>query len=425
MVDNVQSTPSVSNPATMTDAERKAEYERFVREKGVERIASNVTSATFKPMVERTIEPMSFEAITADMQKFRVRVIVMTYAQVADYVGFAHELYIEETPTVGKPFVPLEQKWQRKLDSKRVNDAIEYLKTENHYFPAIVCVPTTEDSCVFEDGKVVIKATGILTLDGQHRVDALHKALKDNPDIADECVCIQILELMKIDDRRQVFADINRTPRKVARSLNLVFDNVDRVARLAKQIIHQPVTTVSDGKEYTNYPLKGLFDMERATPLPKSQQLMSLTNLYDLLKPLMAVVDDNKEPVLSDEQLFQTVDAIVDHMPDIDRLRKGNDSFGMLKKEYIYSATLWKALGQALAAKLQAKNEAGESRYPASEFAGYSGNWVNSITNAGNWKLTAKIWADPNRRVVTDGKKIGTQKGDIANAVAILRDQMN
>lgn len=437
--------------ATLSDKEIIANYlkEHSVEHPSASASATGTVPADFQPVTgqEKPVAPMDFVAIHSDMERFDVRTIVMTYRQVADYVGFAHELYTPEVDAAtGKKVVPLEQKWQRKLDSKRVREAMEYLLTENHYFPAIVCVPATAESCVFSNGSVTIHKDGILALDGQHRVAAIQDAVKDliarNPKIADECVTIQILYILDQKTRRQVFADINRTPRKVPRALNLVFDNVDRVARISKEIIDYVEYTNADGSlsdtptEYAKHPLQQLFDMERPTPTAKSVACMSLTNLYDMLGPIAKLTEvvkdeegnDQNAYVLSDVQLRQTVQAIVYNYPDVDKLVQGRTTFGEMKKEFITtSATIHKALGKLLAERLNAKNEAGERKYQPDEFPNVVAGWVDKVKRDGNWRLSSKIWRDPNREVVlaTKGNRVGTQKGDIDNAVSVLRDQMN
>lgn len=417
-----------------TEAERQAKLQAFIKTGAVERIAPNVTSASFKPLVEEVVEPKDFVSLHCNMKRFKVYTIVMSYRDVSKHIGFAHELYQqEENEVTGKQYVPMSQQWQRKLDDKRVKEAEMYLKTENHFFPSLVCVPSSVEGCVFHNGTVRIAKAGLLALDGQHRTAAIHDAMKDFPEeVQDEMVTITIIDIMNIETRRQVFADINRTPRKVAKALNLAFDNVDRAARLAKDaIIGYTVTVDETGAEnvngtFKNQPLRKLFDDEaRPNPLAKSHNLMTLTGLYNLVKPLTEVTDEANGYVLTDSQLRETVEAVIQALPETDRLRRGTSTFDSIKKEYVFSTqTLWQGIGGILAEKLKAKNEQGTQKYDSAMFPQLTYKWLMKVTAAGNWKLAAKIWADPTKRVVTDGKKIGSQKGDVANAISILRDQM-
>lgn len=417
-----------------TEAERQAKLQDFIKSGKVEKIAPNMTSASFKPIAEKTVEPKDFQSLHCNMKKFKVYTIVMTYKDVADYIGFAHELYTEETNEVtGKPYYPMEQQWQRKLDQKRVNEAKMYLKTENHFYPALVCVPATVETCVFHNGTVKLSKSGLLALDGQHRTASIHDAMAEfGEEVQDEMVTVTIIDVMNIETRRQVFADINRTPRKVPKALNLAFDNVDRAARIAKEaVIGYTVTTNEAGQEdvngtFKNQPLKKLFDDEaRPNPLAKSHNLMTLTGLHNLIKPLTEVTDEANGYVLTDSQIRETVEAVIKALPETDRLRRGTSTFDSIKKEYVFSTqTGWQALGAILAEKLKAKNEQGTQKYDSAMFPQLTYGWLMKVTATGNWKLAAKIWADPQRRVVTDGKKIGSQKGDVASMTSVLRDQM-
>ena len=424
-----------------TDAEKLAEYLKTV---GSEKVPSRAKSDAIQPTLVAQIEPKDFECLPCPNSKFESFVAVLTYQDITEYVGYASELY--EYDEKNKPI--FDTTWQRGLDSKRVREASEYLaNNELHFFPSIIVVPQSPDSCLFSEGMLrLMGRSAILALDGQHRVGGIIKALKENlkehPELANECIVVQVLKLYEMDTRRQVFADINRSPRKVSKALNLAFDTSDRTTRIAKAIINHieylngkgevvPENEIPvDENGQPNYtglsnwqPNIGLFDGQRTTPLAKSTNLMTLTNLVSLIGPISKVVNDKKEYRLSEEQLRETVAAILDNFPDVGKLRQGYRTFEQMKKEWVFvNSTFAQAIGSLMEERLKAKNEKNEYRIDSENFASTVGQWIAKVRDTGNWALTAKVWNDKDNQVVVNGKSVGTQKGFVKTAWDILRN---
>lgn len=432
----------------MTEAQRQALIKEHIARQGKETLppqteASAVSfqkSQETKEVEARKVEPLTVTAVPANMAQFPACSFTLTYAQVADFVGYAHELYIPEVDLeTGKKTVNLDQKWQRGLDMKRVNEAAKYLRQDTHFFPPIIVVPTNDSSVkivVLDNGLLSVTLTGasaISALDGQHRVGAIKKVVDEKVGLDNEMLSISFLNITDFDLKRQVFADINRTPRRVSKSLNLVFDNSDRVARISKDIVHYEVAT-GDGK--INHPYVNLIDLERPTPTGKSTYMMSLTNLYDMLTPVAKLTEtvkvtdaEGKEIsetryVLDEQQLAEVFQAFESTYPEVNKLRHGGTNFDSVKREYVWaSGTFWKAWGALLEKKMKAMNPDGKTRKIAPEDLGATiASWIGRINADGNWKLSAPIWQDPARRVVTDSKSIETKKGGVKNATDILDD---
>ena len=412
---------------TISAEERAKMIADFDATKGIEKLPSSAITQTVvvAPLVQREIKPKDFPALASDMPKFRGRTVIMSYLDVSDYCGFAHELYERDETT---KTVPLDEKWQRGLENKRVNEAAIYLNNETHFFPAIVCVPRSQSDCVFSDGHVTIGKHGVLALDGQHRVGAIHKAVTENAALENDTVTVIVLEIFDIELRRQIFADINRSPKKVSKALNLAFDTSDRVAKISKQIINYEERKNEKGEldpngQFVNKVLKPMFDEERVTPLAKSHHLMSLTNLYNLVGPMSKVVDDANKPVLNETQLREVVQVIVDNLPDTNRLRTQFSSFENMRKEYVFcTSTIWQALGLLLEERIKAKDENGKPRIQPDQFAELVKGWIIKLRNSGSWDLRSPVWADKNRLVVINGMSVGTQRGYVKNATDVLRD---
>lgn len=404
--------------------ESRAESIRRFKEKNPDKVQNLKASteadsvkATQPVQPERVVEPIRLKVEHSRMSDIDAYVTVMTFGQIRDYGEFAEELYDDDANVTDK--------WQRGLENKRVKDAANYLTNPVHFFPPVIMIPVDAESCVFQDGHVTVKQHGIAALDGQHRTASIIAALEKDASIASESIPVVILNLFDLDKRQQIFADINRTPKKVSKALNLVFDHSDRVAAMAMRIAKRTVTTEKDGEVYKNPVMESLIDFERLAPLRKSHNIMSLTNLYNLIKPVTEVVDDANGYVFDENQIANIVDAIVDNLPHVNAVRQGRWTFDTVKAEYVcYSSTLMQAIGRVVKEMATQKDAEGNLRYSPDTMAEAVRGFIQRITEAGGWAINGQRWNDSARRVVADGK-IGTQQDHVRNAQMVLRDFLN
>jgi hypothetical protein len=140
----------------------------------------------------------------------------------------------------------------------------------------------------------------------------------------------------------------------------------------------------------------------------------------------MCQVVDNNQPVLSDDQLTATVNAVINALPEIGKVRQAGITFEDLHKEYVFTtSTVWQAIGNLLAERLKATNPDGKTRKIAPEsFASEAGRWIKSVTDAKKWNVSNPVWVQQGREVVAYGA-VGTQKGFVRNATEVLRDLTN
>jgi DGQHR domain-containing protein len=112
------------------------------------------------------------------------------------------------------------------------------------------------------------------SLDGQHRRQALINLLDHNEELKQETTAVLIYVEPDTMKKRQMFSDMNSTPKKVSKSMNVAFDNRDPFARGAKILIRK-------------HPL--LIDrIEELAPRVKSDSkyFYSLSSIQDTLKKL-------------------------------------------------------------------------------------------------------------------------------------------
>src|SRR5205085_10912040 len=112
------------------------------------------------------------------------------------------------------------------------------------------------------------------SLDGQHRRVALKEAIDEDPELAEDYTSILIYVESELVERRQMFSDMNATPKVVAKALNVSFDNRDPYARVAVQLANE-------------HPLlSGHIEMQGARVRSASTDYFSLAGVHDALKRL-------------------------------------------------------------------------------------------------------------------------------------------
>lgn len=127
----------------------------------------------------------------------------------------------------------------------------------------------------FEIGTLEIDEMQMLhSLDGQHRFKAIIGAIKQGFRFNGESVGILIYVEPDLARKRQMFSDMNSTPKKVPKGLNITFDNRDPFGRSAKNLVEaHPL-------------LKDRTEMFASRVLAKSKNFYSLSSIQDTLKKL-------------------------------------------------------------------------------------------------------------------------------------------
>jgi DNA sulfur modification protein DndB len=142
--------------------------------------------------------------------------------------------------------VEISERSQRPLDPKHADDITNYLKnnigeyvvgaltfamsTEGEFTPLL-----SENSSGYELGTLQFNLVQEFhSLDGQHRRQAIIKAMEEVDSIRDDSTAVIFYVEPNLKRRQQMFSDMNSTPRKVSKSLNIAYNNRDPFARAAK-----------------------------------------------------------------------------------------------------------------------------------------------------------------------------------------------
>lgn len=231
--------------------------------------------------------------------------------------------------------VDISERSQRPLDPKHADDITHYLKSnvDEYVVGALTFAMKTEgeftplpnqNSDGYELGTLQFDLVQEFhSLDGQHRRQAIIKAMEEVDSIRDDSTAVIFYVEPDLKRRQQMFSDMNSTPRKVSKSLNIAYNNRDPFARAAKFLAESHPLLV--GK------------VEKLQPRVKadSTDFFSLSSIQDAVK---RVVTGSISKGVA-----------VEDLTDGEINRRGGEFFDLLlksRKEFSIAATNPKALQQ-------------------------------------------------------------------------------
>ncbi len=248
-------------------------------------------------MSNKTFIP-AFQCSVGDWKYY---ICMMKYGEVARQVMFAYELGSNSE---------LGQLIQRGI-SVRTKGITEYLLKSKHRFLGGLVIAAwggepTYTPLSMDDPEGMLRGIdrefGVLTfdgtqayfvLDGQHRLKAIKEALKQNPDLGKEDICVLIVtHYNNADGRRRtrrLFSNINRNAKQTGTAENIALDEDDGYAILSRRVVDEHEFLREDGRVRVILATGEEGELKLAAGnIPKSdpKALTTLTVLYDLLRYL-------------------------------------------------------------------------------------------------------------------------------------------
>jgi DGQHR domain-containing protein len=171
---------------------------------------------------------------------------------------------------------------QRQLDPRHAHDIRDYLleNPDDYVLPTVVYA--VDQPCQFRAweksdsvGLLTIPfGTNLRSLDGQHRRQGLNEAIADDAGLAADFTSVLIYVEPDLQRRRQMFSDMNATPKIVSKGLNVYFDSRSPFSRAAQSLAAE-------------HPLlRGNVEMEAARVRGGSDKWYTLGAVFDTLKRL-------------------------------------------------------------------------------------------------------------------------------------------
>ena len=245
---------------------------------------------------------------------------------------------------------PATQTSQRDLTKKHATEIGEYIIDNPDQYILGSLTYAVDLECTFtpsaihpQVGTLLVPLDATLRcLDGQHRRQGLKEALESDEKLADDSTAVLVYVEGDAVNRRQMFSDMNATPKVVAKALNVSFDNRDPFARAAKVLAE-------------SHPmLKGKTETAKARVTAGSDHWYSLGAVFDVLKRLqvgangrvrLATQYSEEAIIKRGKQFFDLLDS---SRPEFNELRNGTSADVMRNKSILLSSTTLRALAGAL-----------------------------------------------------------------------------
>ncbi len=171
---------------------------------------------------------------------------------------------------------------QRQLDPRHAHDIRDYVLENPDTYVLPTVVYAVDQECQFRRweksesvGLLTIPfGTNLRSLDGQHRRQGLNEAIAQDAGLAHDFTSVLIYVEPELQARRQMFSDMNATPKIVSKGLNVYFDSRSPFARAAQSLAAE-------------HPLlQGNVEMEAARVRGGSDKWYTLGAVFDTLKRL-------------------------------------------------------------------------------------------------------------------------------------------
>lgn len=233
---------------------------------------------------------------------------------------------------------------QRILNRARVPDIAKYMVSNrtSYVFSAITASI---------DGKVLFDSLGsngdpnrvgvlrvdmdsrFIINDGQHRRAAIEQALKESPELGDESIAVVFFVDRGLERCQQMFADLNRYAVRPARSLGLLYDHRNELAKLTKLVVLKSSA------------FKDTVEMERSTLSERSRKLFTLSAIASATDAMVS--SEEVGDLEATAWLFASYwDEVAKYLPEWEFVRSSRMSAGEVRRDFIHShAIVLQALG--------------------------------------------------------------------------------
>lgn len=220
------------------------------------------------------------------------------------YVTMCPMAYITRLFSFPENDLPPEMRAQRVLNKGRIPAIMRYIldNLKTYVFSSlsasidgqVTFVPAGQDQVSRKLGILSVPMNArILINDGQHRRAAIERALEENPALRYETISIVFFVDSGLERSQQMFADLNRHAIRPTKSLGILYDHRDPMARLAHEL-SQEVPVFRD-----------MTEKARSTISNRSRKLFTLSSIYQATKRLLGKKDG--EPVTpAEKQLAAT-----------------------------------------------------------------------------------------------------------------------
>ena len=232
--------------------------------------------------------------------------------------------------------LPADLRAQRVLSKARVPQIANYI-SENFetYTLSSLCasvdgdmefVPASQTNDDFRNvGQLKLSMSArILLNDGQHRRAAIQEALKTRPALENERISIVLFVDQGLENCQQMFADLNKNAVRPSKSLNVLYDRRDPLARMTSKVIEE----IEFYRDYV--------ELEKTSLSNRAKNLITLSSLNQANKWLVGSSAD-RFGENSEELALNFWRRVAEVMIDWKKLQIGAITSGELRKEMVHA----------------------------------------------------------------------------------------
>jgi DNA sulfur modification protein DndB len=164
--------------------------------------------------------------------------------------------------------------------------------------------------------------------DGQHRRAGIEEAVRENPGLGEQTICVVLFREENIERRQQMFSDLNRTVQKTPRPLDILYDHRDPMNRITQRVA-EAVSL-----------FKGRVEREKNSLSPRSSEFVTLSALYDANEQLLGTL---REGEVEEEEVEETVaratlfwNLLTENIPEWKSIRDGDLQPPEVRAGYIH-----------------------------------------------------------------------------------------
>lgn len=250
--------------------------------------------------------------------------------------------------TFADPQLAPELRAQRVLNKARVPEIVRYILAHpnDYVFSAITA---SVDRLVNFTARLEFDKAGrigdlaipldarFIINDGQHRRAAIEQALKSNPNIGHETIPVVLFVDAGLKRSQQMFADLNKYAIRPTRSLGVLYDHSDPVAKVVRELMVN-VNVFQDRIE-----------KEGTTISNRSRNLFTLSAVYQATLALLGKKKKSERVGQEEAHIaFEYWNELAQHIPEWKELLEGKQTAAQLRHSYVHSSgVMLHALGIA------------------------------------------------------------------------------
>lgn len=232
--------------------------------------------------------------------------------------------------------VPPELRAQRVLNRARVPAIARYIiENATEYILSSLCAsvdgemefdPAAPEGPLRAVGKLRISMSAtILINDGQHRRAAIEEAIRERPLLGDETISVVIFADRGLKRSQQMFADLNIHAVRPTKSIRLLYNHRDELAKLTRDVVH----AIPLFRDFT--------DLEKTSISNRSLKLFTLSSLHQATAELIGKATGGKVEEADREVAVSFWNEVIRNMPDWQRVGTREIAAAELRRDYVHA----------------------------------------------------------------------------------------